>query len=281
MPKLSVITVNLNNATGLGKTIKSVLNQTYKDFEYVIIDGGSTDESLEVLNTFSDRLTCWVSEKDNGIYNAMNKGILRATGEYCLFLNSGDYLINQEIFNKVFSFNFTEEIVSGAVIKYSDMNSKRSMLSKITSSEITLSDLFEVSLNHQATFIKRSLFTRYGLYDEKFKIISDWIFTLKTLVLNNVTFRYLDIVVTNYNTDGRSVSVSEYYASESLSGLKELIPPRILADYQTGYIPAVKRMKKYLFFWTIFRILNLCTIKYDSISQKIKTRRHFKSIIGE
>jgi hypothetical protein len=137
------------------------------------------------------------------------------------------------------------------------------------------------SLNHQATFIKRSLFTRYGLYEEKFKIISDWIFTLKTIVLNNVTFRYLDVAVTLYNIDGRSGSVSEYYTRENLSGLKELIPPRILADYQTGYIHAVKRMKKYLLFWTIFRILNLCTINYDSISKRILSQRHIKRLFRE
>jgi hypothetical protein len=211
----------------------------------------------------------------------MNKGINRAGGEYCLFLNSGDYLINQEILNKIFSFNFTEDIISGAVITYSESNSKKSLLSKITSSEITLSDLFEVSLNHQATFIKRSLFTRFGPYEEKFKIISDWIFTLKALVLNNVTFKYLDIVVTLYNTDGRSGSVSEYYTQENLSGLKELFPPRILADYQTGYVHAVKRMKKYLFFWILFRLLNLCTLKYDNISTRFKEGRKLRRYISE
>ena len=281
MPKLSIITVNLNNANGLRKTIISVINQTYKDFEYIIIDGGSSDKSLDVINTFSDQLAYWVSEKDHGIYNAMNKGIDGACGEYCLFLNSGDYLINQEILNYIFSFNITEDIVSGAVIAYSELNPQKFLLSKITSSDITLSDLFEVSLNHQATFIKRSLFTRYGLYEEKFKIISDWIFTLKTIVLNNVTFKYLDIAITLYNTDGRSGSVSEYYTRENLSGLKELIPPRILADYQTGYVHDVKRMKKYLLFWIIFRILNLITIKYDSISKKIMSRRHLKRLIHE
>jgi glycosyltransferase involved in cell wall biosynthesis len=276
MPKLSVITVNLNNADGLRKTAKSVLDQTFNDFEYLIIDGGSNDESLNVINSVSDKLSYWLSEADSGIYNAMNKGIKKACGEYCLFLNSGDYLVNRNILDIVFSLKFSEDIVSGAVISYSNDNSKKYLLSKITSSEITFNDLYETSLNHQATFIKRTLFIKYGLYEEKFRIISDWIFTLKTIILNNVSFKYLDLVISIYNTDGRSGSVSEYYKKENLSGLLELFPPRILADYETGYVQIVRRMKKYLFFWTMFRMLNLFTLKYDSISQYIKSKRYLK-----
>ena len=85
--KLSVITINFNNRDGLRKTIESVVNQTYKDFEYIVIDGGSTDGSVDVIKEYTDRIDYWVSEPDKGIYNAMNKGIDVAQGEYCLFLN--------------------------------------------------------------------------------------------------------------------------------------------------------------------------------------------------
>ena len=86
--KLSIITINLNNAAGLRKTIQSVVNQTYIDFEYIIIDGFSSDGSIEVIKEYADRINYWVSEPDRGIYNAMNKGILKTSGEYIHFLNS-------------------------------------------------------------------------------------------------------------------------------------------------------------------------------------------------
>jgi len=281
MPNLSIITVNLNDAKGLVKTIQSVINQTFKNFEYIVIDGGSTDESLEKINSFSESFAYWVSEKDNGIYDAMNKGIRRAVGDYCLFLNSGDYLNGPGILSEIFSQSLSEDIISGAVIAYSDHSPKKYIQPGIISSEITLSDLFEGSLNHQATLIKRSLFDKYGLYEEKFSIISDWIFTIKTIIFNNVSFRYLDVPITYYNVDGKSASVSDYYSKENFPALKELIPVRILSDYETGYVHTVKRMKKYILFWAIFRLLNLCTIKYDRISRRLIERRKLKRHISE
>lgn len=281
MPKLSIITVSLNDAKGLRKTIQSVISQTYKDFEYIVIDGGSTDDSQTVLKAFSENIAYSISEKDNGIYDAMNKGIARAVGDYCLFLNSGDYLVGPDILSEIFSHIITEDVISGAVIFYSDLSPKKHYHSNITSSEITLSDLFEGSLNHQATLIKRSLFVKYGLYEKKFRIISDWIFTINTIIFNNVSFRYLDIPIAYYNVDGKSAPVSDYYGKENLPALKELIPQRILSDYETGYIHTVKRIKKYLLFWTLFRFLNLCTIKYDNISKRIKERRKLKMYVGE
>ncbi|MDR2910496.1 MAG: glycosyltransferase [Bacteroidales bacterium] len=92
--KLSIITINLNNVAGLQKTIESVVKQTFTDYEYIVIDGGSTDGSADIIKQHANKITYWVSEPDKGIYNAMNKGIRVAKGEYCLFLNSGDWLIN-------------------------------------------------------------------------------------------------------------------------------------------------------------------------------------------
>ena len=93
-PTLSIITVNLNNCDGLQKTIDSVVGQTFTDYEWIVIDGGSMDGSRELIEQYADCLAYWCSEPDNGIYNAMNKGISRATGEWLLFLNSGDSLFN-------------------------------------------------------------------------------------------------------------------------------------------------------------------------------------------
>ena len=100
--KLSVITINFNNRDGLRKTIESVVNQTFKDFEYIIIDGGSTDGSVDVIKEYADRIDYWVSEPDKGIYNAMNKGIDVAKGEYCIFMNSGDCFYVNDVYENVF-----------------------------------------------------------------------------------------------------------------------------------------------------------------------------------
>ena len=102
LPKLSIITVNLNNKAGLQKTIESVFSQTFTDYEYLVIDGGSEDGSKELIKKYENKFVYWVSEKDKGIFNAMNKGILKASGEYLLFLNSGDYFYDSAVLDDVF-----------------------------------------------------------------------------------------------------------------------------------------------------------------------------------
>ena len=97
MPLISIITVNLNNLEGLKRTMTSVFEQTWQEYEYIIIDGGSTDGSKEYIESFSDKISVWVSEPDAGIYNGMNKGIKVANGEYLLFLNSGDHLFDNRV----------------------------------------------------------------------------------------------------------------------------------------------------------------------------------------
>lgn len=111
---ISIITVNLNNATGLLNTINSVIRQTYKNYEYIIIDGGSCDESIEIIQKYQSFLTYWQSEPDDGIYFGMNEGIKYATGEYCLFLNSGDYFIDDKVLERVFeNQKYTEDLIIG------------------------------------------------------------------------------------------------------------------------------------------------------------------------
>ena len=126
MTKLSIITINRNNAAGLRKTIESVVSQTYTDFEYIIIDGASTDGSVEVIKEYAEAtLPCgeglgerlyWVSEPDKGIYNAMNKGILKAQGEYLLFLNSGDWLVDKDVIKSFIDLNIINDIVNNFYI---------------------------------------------------------------------------------------------------------------------------------------------------------------------
>ena len=128
--KLSIITINYNNAKGLRQTMSSVLEQSFADYEYIVIDGGSSDGSVQIIEEFENQFKSsnagsdlnhrlsfqWISESDNGIYNAMNKGIALAKGDYCFFLNSGDYLVSKTVLESVFSENPTEDIIFGNLL---------------------------------------------------------------------------------------------------------------------------------------------------------------------
>ena len=113
---LSIITINYNNAAGLEKTIKSVISQTCKRYEFIIIDGGSKDGSKDIIEKYQDQITYWVSEPDNGIYNAMNKGVKVAKGEYCIFMNSGDIFVDNDVIRDVFNIGFSADIITGGII---------------------------------------------------------------------------------------------------------------------------------------------------------------------
>lgn len=201
--KLSIITINLNNALGLRKTIESVISQTFSDFEYIIIDGGSTDGSIDVIKEYSDKITYWVSEPDKGIYNAMNKGILKANGEYCLFLNSGDWLVDDLVTADFYSENFKDDIILGNVLRVENgvitANIPRSK------EELGFEHFYwGGSLPHQSSFIKRKVFNIYGLYNESLKIASDFEFFIKTLVLHNASYNYFNRNISYYDLTGIS-----------------------------------------------------------------------------
>ena len=150
MKKLSVITINYNNRDGLRKTIESVVNQTCKDFEYIIIDGISTDGSVDVINEYADRIDYWVSEPDKGCYHAMNKGVKVASGEYVIFMNSGDYFYTNEVIADFVASNPTEDVLCG------DMFLSLGCVNEVPE-KLTFRYFFEGNLPHQACFIKSSV----------------------------------------------------------------------------------------------------------------------------
>jgi glycosyltransferase involved in cell wall biosynthesis len=189
MIKFSIITINFNNKIGLTKTIKSVLNQTFEDFEYIIIDGGSNDGSKELIESISDKLSFWVSEKDNGIYNAMNKGINAAKGNYIQFLNSGDTLANENVLEYI-SKNIYDTN-SQFDFYYTDVINQQNKKIHYYPTHLTFKHFFEFTINHQATFFKYELFKKYGNYSEHYKIVSDWEFYMKILFLHNATYLHL------------------------------------------------------------------------------------------
>lgn len=224
--KLSIITINYNNRDGLAKTIKSVANQTCKEFEYVIIDGASTDGSVEVIKEYASIINYWVSEKDKGIYHAMNKGVRAANGDYCLFLNSGDVLIDDDVIGRVLSYPFTSDIVSGGIKFTSGRISK-------APKKVTMKTFIVGSLPHQATLIKRELLLD-NPYDERFKISGDWRFFIQVLIYKNVSYERIPEIVSLFDTSG--VSNTEIRNSEQrlyeIDLCREILPIRIIKDYR-------------------------------------------------
>jgi glycosyltransferase involved in cell wall biosynthesis len=224
----SIITINYNNSEGLRQTIDSVVSQTYHEYEYIIIDGGSTDGSVNIIKSFSDHIDYWVSEKDRGIYHAMNKGVAQAHGDYCIFMNSGDLFYNNSVLKLVEESKIRDDIVVGKVV----INSKDKLISPPpTSGELTLYHLYSGAIPHQGTFIKTELLRKYP-YDENLKISSDWKFFVQVLIIDNRSIHYIDSYVARYDTDGISASNPVLMRKEKDDVLADLFPPRVLADYK-------------------------------------------------
>ena len=206
MPKISIITIAYNNKEGLEKTIRSVISQTYQDFEFLVIDGGSTDGSAALLEQYKSQIDYCVSEQDSGIYNAMNKGILASKGEYLLFLNSGDFLAGEDILLKI-SHHFTgEDIVYGNAY-YEVPNVKRYEY-KIPS-KITLGTLLRESICHQSAFFRKDFMLENGMYDENYSISSDHIFNLKVFIQKTPTQKHIPDYISVFDKSGISCTQSD------------------------------------------------------------------------
>lgn len=227
-PKLSIITVNLNNALGLHKTIESIINQTFIDYEYIIIDGDSTDGSVELIKEYTNKIAYWVSEPDKGIYNAMNKGILKANGKYCLFLNSGDWLLNNNILNQVFDIVHTEDLICCKLFEHYKYQTSLLQLPK---EKFTFYDFFTSTLSHPSTFIRKELFSKLGIYDENLIIASDWKFFIEAVVINKCSYKSLDIETTYFSPGGISSTLCNLNVKEREMVLMQLFLPYI-DDYK-------------------------------------------------
>lgn len=221
--KLSIITVNYNDAVGLEKTIKSVITQTYRDYEFIIIDGGSTDDSVDVIKRYSDYIDYWVSERDGGIYPGMNKGIRAAKGDYLNFMNSGDCFHSPGVLEQIFSLDSDADIITGAHAESPHPN--------VGKDGVTMLSLYTGAVDHQASFIKREMALRHP-YDERYRIVSDWKFFIEALVLDNCTFYYTDIVVVDVDPTGISNTNGVLDRKERDEVLHELFSQRVLDDYR-------------------------------------------------
>ena len=203
--------------------MESVLSQDRSLYEWIIIDGGSTDGSRELIEQHQDNIDYWVSEPDNGIYNAMNKGVAVARGEYCLFLNSGDYLASKTVLRDVFLQDFREDIVYGKV----QWASNGETIDLLMTDNPSLIDLWNKPMPHQGMFIKSLLFERFGPYDETLEIIADWTFSLKVIIYGGCSIRLLPNVIAFY--EGGGISSTPRRIEEAIA-FRSRIPSRL---YQT------------------------------------------------
>lgn len=222
--RYSIITINYNDKEGLIRTIKSVVSQSFKDYEYIIIDGGSTDGSLNVIQQHAKDIIYWVSEKDKGVYNAMNKGIAQAHGDYLVFMNAGDCFHAPDVLSSLSEYQ--EDIICGKVLK-----GDATIPSGHHKETISLVDLMRGSLPHQAMLIRRELLIKHP-YDENYNILSDWKFCIEALVFDNCSFRNSDLIVADYDITGISTNSNGILEKEREIILNDLFRPRILADYQ-------------------------------------------------
>lgn len=211
MKLISIITINFNNAKGLKKTMDSVVSQTCQDFEYIVIDGGSTDESVNVIK-YTPRIDYWVSEGDKGIYDAMNKGIAKANGTFCLFLNSGDYLYSKISLETIFP-----NLVLGEDIVYGNMKIEEidgSLKDGFMPVRIDLNHMMRDTLWHPVSFIRRELFQVCGMYDLNYSIVADYKWFLFSIFKHKVALKHIDCFVSVFELGGVS------NASENVKKLK-------------------------------------------------------------
>lgn len=249
LPKISVITINLNNAEGLKKTIESVARQTYTPLEYIVIDGGSTDGSAELIKKCTTSISYSISEKDNGIYNAMNKGIRHATGEYIMFLNSGDVFSDNEIVSQLSSEANNKDIVYGDLLFLSKSDKRVVRYPGNLNFNFFVTD--HNSLPHCGTLIRKSLFNLVGLYNEELTIVSDWEFFLLAINRYNVSYKHVPIIAVDFNLDGISSQSSSFQiVSKERSLVLEKYFPTFINDYvllQKLTIEHERRRKNFLY----------------------------------
>ena len=200
--KYSIITINKNNATGLKDTLQSIIDQDNDNYEIIVIDGASSDHSIEIIKTYNDHISFWSSEPDKGIYDGMNKGIKKASGDYILFLNSGDIFHSKTVLSKVNQQNKNRDFIFGSTL----LKCSAHTLLITPPSEMSFYTFFSGGVCHQSSFIKRELFCKYGSYDTSYSIVADWIFFIDMLFKRNSSYMIINTIISIFDTNGISSS---------------------------------------------------------------------------
>lgn len=271
---LSIISINRNNAEGLEKTMKSVASQSFKDFEYIVIDGASTDNSFDVIQKHVSEYAHlkWVSEPDKGIYNAMNKGLHMATGKYVQILNSGDVLASPDVVEKMLKAldeKGNPDILYGNMIKaFADGSYVRDR--GYAGEAPTMYDFIRSTLNHDPVYIRKSLFDEFGYYREDLPITADWRWYVEAIPFGGVVPVYVDIDVTIFDMNGISETQIERREKERDEELRRILPVGVYQDYRTYYFPIeqVRRLQRYPLVYKLFYFVERGLFKIEKWNKR-------------
>lgn len=270
--KISVITVSYNAVDVIERTIQSVARQRYDDYEYIIVDGNSNDGTVDVIKRNTDNITKWMSEPDCGIYNAMNKAVRMACGEYCIFMNAGDMFATPLAMKAASLFLDDDfDVVTGREIS---TKSGKVIGYVVPPTEATLSHFYKTSISHQSSFIKRSLLLECP-YDEDLRLVSDWKFWLKTIVLGGKSYRSIDVDISIFNHDGATFNSYGLGKKERLQVLEELLPVAVRMGYDRTV--ATNMVAK---LWLRIQSKMKKIIKTAEIMKKMKTAGGYFNVMG-
>lgn len=267
--KVSIITVNLNDKVGLEKTIKSVLSQTFTNYEFLIIDGKSSDGSVNVIKQHADQIHYWISEPDKGIYNAMNKGIQKATGEYCFFLNAGDLFASENVLTDIFADDLHESFICGQYIREKGGVFIEQDPYRNRTWDLALYDIFSDFLCHQAFFIKTDNFTKYGLYDEQLRVISDWKLFLIAIGIHHEKVVYKDVCISIFNIEGLSHTIGgKAIYKEKQQAVRGILPEQTVKKLERLYY--LERNDFWVDFIHSKKWINILCRSFLKICQKLR-----------
>ena len=275
--KITVITINFNNLNGLKRTIPSVFSQTYNQYEYIIVDGGSTDGSKEYIEQYSPLIDEWVSEPDKGVYNAMNKAIKMAHGEFCIFMNSGDHFYSPTVLDEVLPSLNDADIYTGYTLRIGD----KQVDIWAPPVELDMHFMMYESLSHQATFTRTSILKERP-FSEEYKIVSDWESFFKAWYQQKCKYQMLDSTIAVYYLDGISGNFN-LCVKERKKVIKEILGKDVPSDYYcssvdvTQYLTSTQLKRKKLFEQKIKSAMNLSPVSRD---MKI-LRNSFKFLIKD
>jgi glycosyltransferase involved in cell wall biosynthesis len=269
---VSVVTVCYNAALSLEKTILSVLSQNYKDVELIIIDGGSTDGTVDLIKKYSSNIAYWISESDKGIYDAMNKGVLASHNDWIIFMNSGDVFCNSEVVSSVFEkLNSGVEIIHGCVVRV--YPHAQVISTGVSNDNPTLVDMANNTFHHQASFINRSLFEKVGLYSTEYKLCSDWKFFFDCVVKYRVKTQFVRLNIANFVMDGVSSNNTQLYYKEQQNYLRTLYGDDILQLVNEAFF-----YRKFLIFRAPYRIYR--NLRNQSSNKTFSKLLNYKRIIA-
>ena len=204
-PLISIITVVYNGDKYLEQTIKSVINQTYKNIEYIIVDGGSTDRTLEIIKKYEEQIDYWISEPDEGLYDAMNKGIRKANGDLIGMINSDDWYELNTVKQVVQSYinNPKKGVFHGDMYLISDKSKK--ILRSFNASKFKFK-YYGMTYAHPTFFVSKKIYSKFQ-YNTRLKTISDYQFALEVFLDNSKTYYYIDQPLSNYRFGGLSDTI--------------------------------------------------------------------------